>query len=102
MTGTGPSDETLGQSVGFFSRYTHVLFILVRDPDVTIREMSIILNVTERTVHVILNQLEQQGFIQIDRQGRKNSYRVLLDARSKSRFEQGCTVREILKMISDS
>lgn len=89
------------QAISFLSRYAHVLMIIMRDPSVTIREISIILGVTERTIHIFLNQLEQQGVISIKRQGRKNTYRVLLDAKSPSRFENGCKVRDVLGIISD-
>lgn len=86
------------QPVHLFSRFTHVLLILVRDPGVTIREISIVLDVTERTVHRILNQLEMQGFVRIERQGRRNKYVVVDQAESALRFENGCKVNEVIKL----
>lgn len=93
------SEDQVAQSVHLLSRHAHVLLILAKDPMVTIREISFVLDVTERTVLRILNQLEEQGFLRIERRGRNNSYRVLLDAESSSRFEKGCTVRDVVGLV---
>ena len=93
------SDRQMAQSVHLLSRHAHVLLILTQDPALTIREISIVLDVTERTVLRIINQLEKQGFLQIERRGRNNSYQVLLDAESSSRFENGCKIRDVIGLV---
>ncbi len=90
------------QSVELLSRYAHLLLILVRDPDITIRDLSIVLDITERTVHRILNQLQQNGFVSIERLGRKNIYHVLLDSQSSARFENGCRVGDVVGLVVES
>jgi DNA-binding MarR family transcriptional regulator len=94
------SEDQVAQSVHLLSRHAHVLLILAKDPMVTIREISFVLDVTERTVLRILNQLEEQGFLRIERRGRNNSYRVLLDAESSSRFENSCKIRDVIGLMN--
>lgn len=91
--------EESTQSVDLLSRFAHLLLILVRDPDVTIRDISIMLDLTERTVHRTLIQLEQEGFVSIERLGRRNRYRVLLDTQSSSRFENNCKVGDVIGLV---
>lgn len=91
-------DESM-QCVDLLSRYAHLLLILARDPDATIRDISIILDLTERTVHRTLNQLGQEGYISIERVGRRNRYRVLVEMQSTSRFENNCKVGDVLGLV---
>jgi DNA-binding transcriptional ArsR family regulator len=87
------------ECVDLLSRYAHLLLILVRDQDATIRDISIILDLTERTVHRTLNQLREEGYISIERVGRRNRYRVLADMQSTSRFENNCRVGDVLGLV---
>ena len=93
------SPKQIAQPIHLLSRYAHVLLILIQDPNVTIRELSIVLDVTERTALRTLNELEKKGFISIERRGRNNCYRVLLDAQSSSRFENNCTTRDLIGLV---
>lgn len=88
------------QDVDFLSRHAHVLLVLFQDPKITAREISVMLDVTERTTLRVLNQLKKQGFISIERRGRNNFYQVLIDAQSSSRFENGCKVQDLLGLVS--
>ncbi len=87
------------QPIHLLSRYTHVLLILTKNPNITMRELSIVLEVTERTALRTLNELERKGFISVDRRGRNNWYRVLFDAQSASRFENNCSTRDLIGMV---
>jgi DNA-binding transcriptional ArsR family regulator len=99
MSHADSDSEEIAQPIHLLSRYTHVLLILIQDPNITIRELSIVLDVTERTALRTLNELEKKGFISIERRGRNNWYRVLLDAQSLSRFENNRTVRDLIGLV---
>ena len=60
-----------------FSNHGHVLFLLAIKSDITIREISIKVGVTERTTANIISDLEDDGFIEIIKEGPKNIYKII-------------------------
>jgi hypothetical protein len=65
---------------GFFTNHSLLLLAIILDPGATVREMAVSVGVTERAVVAILNQLEDEGIVIRERQGRRNSYTVDLQA----------------------
>jgi DNA-binding MarR family transcriptional regulator len=65
---------------GFFTNHALLLLAIVLDPGATVREMAVSMGVTERAVVAILNQLEEEGIVIRERQGRRNSYTIDLKA----------------------
>ena len=65
---------------GFFTNHALLLLAIVLDPGATVREMAVSMGVTERAVVAILNQLEAEGIVIRERQGRRNSYTIDLKA----------------------
>lgn len=65
---------------GFFTNHALLLLAIILDPGATVREMAVSMGVTERAVVAILNQLEDEGIVIRERQGRRNSYTVDLQA----------------------
>lgn len=65
---------------GFFTNHALLLLAIALDPGETVREMAVSVGVTERAVVAILNQLEDEGIVIRERQGRRNSYTVDLVA----------------------
>lgn len=61
---------------GFFTNHALLLLSIAMAPDETVREMAAAVGVTERAVVAILNQLEDEGIIIRERQGRRNTYEV--------------------------
>ena len=75
---------------GFFTNHALLLLSIAMDNASTVREMAASVGVTERAVVAILNQLEDAGVIQRERQGRRNSYAIDLEAiRSFPRWSPG-------------
>lgn len=65
-----------GLNLSFFTNHAHVLFCIIRDPKVRLRDVARELEITERTVQRIVMELETTGFITRQRHGRRNSYVV--------------------------
>jgi DNA-binding MarR family transcriptional regulator len=65
---------------GFFTNHALLLLAIVLEPGATVREMAVSVGVTERAVVAILNQLEDEGIVIRERQGRRNSYTIDLPA----------------------
>src|SRR5438552_18010535 len=60
----------------FLSNYGLVLTHLVQNPKATLREIARGTDLTERAVYQIVRDLEENGFIQKRREGRRNDYTV--------------------------
>ena len=74
---------------GFFTNHALLLLSITMDPTATVREMATGVGVTERAVVAILNQLEDEGIVIRQRQGRRNSY--LIDFRALHSFPRWST-----------
>lgn len=84
----------------FLTNHTHILVCLARDPQMTVRILSLSVGVTERSVQRILSELEEAGVVQRSKEGRRNRYDVNLDFRLRHPLESDCTLRELLATIS--
>ncbi len=86
---SGSRDPQIG-AWGFFTNHALLLLSIAMDNASTVREMAASVGITERAVVAILNQLEGESVIQRERQGRRNSYVIDLEAlRSFPRWSPG-------------
>ena len=60
----------------FLSNYGLVLTHLFQNPEATLREIARGTDLTERAVYQIVRDLEEGGFIQKKKVGRRNTYKV--------------------------
>ncbi len=67
-------------SWGFFTNHALLLLSIAMDHRATVREIATALAITERAAVAILNQLEDEGIVGRQRQGRRNSYQIDFDA----------------------
>ena len=92
--------EKSASSWTFLTNYSHVLVCLLKDPNLTIREMAFKIGITERMVSLLVSDLEKGGIITRERIGRRNSYKINLDAQLRHPLEQGHTVGDLLCSIA--
>jgi len=59
------------------------------------------MGITERAVQRIVFELEESGFIQRERVGRKNRYRIFKGRPMGNPLRGNCKIGELLKLISD-
>jgi DNA-binding transcriptional ArsR family regulator len=76
----GPRSQTANRTWRLLSRHGFVLFFLALKPDSTMREMSLTLSMTERTLYSVIKDLSDAGMVRVSRVGRTNSYSVNGDA----------------------
>jgi DNA-binding IclR family transcriptional regulator len=86
----------------FFSNHCHVLVCIARAPDVRVRDIAAQVGITERAVMRIIGELEEAGFIEHTRIGRRNHYTIDLDRELRHELEGGVPIRAILKQFVDS
>ena len=67
-----------GQSAGwtFVTSHAVVLLEVARAPDSTVRELAERAKLTERQAHRVLSDLVDEGYLDRERVGRRNRYRV--------------------------
>ena len=60
----------------FVTNHTQVLLCIARDPDVRLRDIADAVGITVGSAQRILADLVEAGFVERERQGRRNRYQV--------------------------
>ena len=61
----------------FLGNHGHVILQLAKNPDVKIADLAALVGVTERHARAIVNDLREAGYVEVQKSGRRNSYRVI-------------------------
>jgi DNA-binding transcriptional ArsR family regulator len=83
----------------YLTNHTHVLVCLAADGSLRVRDLADQVGITQRAVQRILSDLENAGVLEREREGRRNHYRIIEDARLRHPLEQSCPVGGLLKWI---
>jgi DNA-binding IclR family transcriptional regulator len=63
-------------SWSFLTNHAQVLLSIARDPTIRLREIGAVVGITERAAHRIVVELADAGYIEREREGRRNRYTV--------------------------
>jgi len=93
--------EQLEEKTGwtFLTNHAHVLILLSQDASQVLREVAIKVGITERAVQRIIADLEHDGFIERERIGRKNHYRILTKRPLRHPIESHRTIGDLIATI---
>lgn len=83
----------------FLTNHTHVLLVLARSPEIVLREVAAQIGITERAVQRILSELEEGGFVEREKDGRRNRYRLRLNKPLRHELEGAHTVGELITLL---
>lgn len=83
----------------FLSSYAHVLVCLAENPRARLREVAERVGVTERTASRLIRRLDEEGFVERRRRGRRNVYRVRARKPLGHPIESGCTLEDLLRPV---
>lgn len=83
----------------FLTNHSHVLILLTQDPSLVLRAVAARVGITERAVQKIIADLEEGGFIEREKIGRKNQYRILRNKPLRHSIEQHRTIGALLSLI---
>ncbi|GGT05562.1 hypothetical protein GCM10010156_74110 [Planobispora rosea] len=61
----------------FLTHHTRVLRMIAADPQARLRDIAAAIGITERAVGRIVSDLRQAGYIDRQREGRRNRYAIL-------------------------
>jgi predicted transcriptional regulator len=86
----------------FFTNHSHVLFYIYFHPELPMRDIAEKVGITERAVHSIIKDLEDEGVITVTKHGRRNSYEVNRDIPLRHQIESHKNISDLLTFIGVS
>jgi DNA-binding MarR family transcriptional regulator len=93
------ADDGARRSWTFLTNHAHVLLAIARTPDLRVREIAELVGVTERTAMQIVVDLEEAGYLERERLGRRNRYRVRKHQQLRHPLEEHHDVSELLDAL---
>ena len=85
----------------YLTNHFYVLLCLFRDPHMRLREVAVVVGITERAVQRIVSELETDGVLTRVKTGRRNSYSIDRSASSRSPVIAERTVGEMLEFLGN-
>lgn len=89
-----PIDQT--QDWTFLSNHAHVLICIAQQPDIRLTDVADKVGIRERTVHRIVHELSDEGYLRVIKVGRNNHYEINLDLPLRHPLESMHAIRAIL------
>lgn len=86
----------------FLTNHAHVLLCVARDPQARIRDLAERVGITERAVQRIIVDLEEEGYLTHEREGRRNTYRVKAQLHLRHPIEGKSKVAALLALAGDA
>lgn len=83
----------------FLTNHAHVLLLIAQDPEILLRDVADKVGITERAVQRIVADLEAGHYLDRERTGRRNRYRVHADLPLRHPVEAHRTVAALLALI---
>ena len=95
MSSTGDEQKTWR----FLSNHTQVLLCIHRDPNARFREIAQSVGITERAAQRIVADLIESGYVESERVGRRNRYRIRTDIAMRHPAQHGHEIGELLQLL---
>ena len=83
----------------FLTNHAHVLIVLSKNPVTVLREVALRVGITERAVQRIIADLERDGFIEREKVGRQNSYRLRFKQPLRHPIEAHRSIGDLIDLI---
>lgn len=83
----------------FLTNHSHVLLSIAAQPDVTMREVALQVGITERAAQRILADLVEDGYVEVERVGRRNRYTVNVDLPLRHPIERNNPVGMLVALV---
>lgn len=85
----------------FITNHARVLLFIASHPDARLRDLAAALDITERTVFGIVNDLAEAGYVIKERGGRRNRYHIQNDLPMRDATIQERTIGELLDLLAE-
>jgi len=83
----------------FLSNHTQVLLCLHRDPNARFRDIGQSVGITERAAQRIVADLIESGYVESERNGRRNHYSINTGIAMRHPAQRGHEVGELLDLL---
>jgi predicted transcriptional regulator of viral defense system len=84
----------------FLTNHAHVLMCVSENPNVLLRDVANQVGITERAAQRIVSELEEAGYLERAREGRRNSYRLNTAMPLRHPLDTDFRVGELLAMFA--
>src|ERR1700691_783393 len=82
----------------FLTNHGNTLLLIARDPRIRIREIAALLDIPERAAQRIVSDLTKTGYIDSEREGRRNIYSVRANRPFNLPFQRDIDIGALLGM----
>ena len=89
-----------GSAWNLLTGHGHVLVEIARNPKARIRDISLVVGLTERTVQAIVADLAAEGYISRARVGRRTQYSVNPENPFRHSAQEGLRVGRLLDLLT--
>ena len=93
---------TAGTQWTFLTNHSHVLILLARHPAIVLREVAAQVGITERAVQRIIADLEAGNFIEREKVGRQNRYRIMHTKSLRHPIESHRSIGDLLMLLNEA
>jgi DNA-binding MarR family transcriptional regulator len=83
----------------FLTNHAQVLLCLANDPAIRLRDVAETVGITERATQRIVVDLAQAGFLERERHGRRNRYRINETTEMRHPAQEGYEIGELLDLL---
>ncbi|MFN9971469.1 MAG: winged helix-turn-helix transcriptional regulator, partial [Phycisphaerae bacterium] len=84
----------------FLTNHTHVLLCLYRNQEITLREVAVLVGITERMVQKIVSELVDAEYLTVTRVGRRNTYQIDVDRKLRHPLESHRSIGDMLRSLN--
>ena len=92
--------EARVKSWRFLTNHAHVFLAIAKDPEIRVRDIADIVGITERAAHTILQDLADEGYVDVIKEGRRNVYEIHPDLPFRHPQLRDHDIGEIVKLLA--
>ena len=86
----------------FLTNHARVLVCIAHDPGGRLRDIAATVGITERTAFGILTDLTDAGYVEKDKNGRRNRYQIQNHLPLREAVGRERTIGEVLEVLVDT
>ena len=83
----------------FLTNHAHVLLCIRRDGGVRLRDIAVLVGITERATQKIVSDLSEAGYLRVERIGRRNRYTIHSRRPLRHRLERSHVIGDLLDLL---
>ncbi|MBU3729098.1 MAG: winged helix-turn-helix transcriptional regulator [Phycisphaerales bacterium] len=85
----------------FLSNHAHVLLLIAKEPEIRLRDVAVQVGITERAVQRIVSDLEEGNYLERERIGRRNRYKVHRELPLRHPIEAHRRISSLIALVID-